>query len=143
MIWDIEDIIEHHGVKGMKWGVRKDRRSSASRRRKTRATPKPPPKKPDRAQPSSKKYKKSDASKLSDKDLRERVNRMNMEKQYKDLISKRNPPSSVSRGAKAVASIIGRSGSKAVGKYLANAVFPHLIDRAIARSGGRLPDWNR
>lgn len=29
---DVEDFLEHYGVKGMKWGVRKDRVSGADRR---------------------------------------------------------------------------------------------------------------
>jgi len=139
MNYTIEDIIEHHGVKGMKWGVRKDRRSSgAAARRNTRATPKPPPKKTEEKRVSSKKFKAKDATKLSDQELRERVNRLNMEKQYRDLISKQNPPGTVSRGVKAVGRILTRSGETALTKYFGKAVFPVLINKAASRSR-RLP----
>lgn len=47
-----EDILEHYGVKGMHWGVRRDR---------------------------------EDLTSLSEDDLRKRVDRMRLEKQYREL----------------------------------------------------------
>jgi hypothetical protein len=69
-----EDLyLEHYGVKGMKWGVRRDRRQlkAASKGRKAgeRAS--------SRSMPS--------ASSLSDDQLRSAVNRMQMEQQYTKL----------------------------------------------------------
>jgi hypothetical protein len=57
----VDEILEHHGTKGMKWGVR---RSSSSRAKKTGPL---------------------DANKLSDTELKSLINRMQMEQQYKQL----------------------------------------------------------
>lgn len=67
--------LKHFGVKGMKWGVRKDRKSAPSGVK---------PKKP--AQPGKPfESRKPDPTKMSDKELKAVINRMQMEKQYKEL----------------------------------------------------------
>ena len=77
--------IKHSGVKGMKWGVRKDRdKSSGSRnvsRQKTSKT----------------KGKIRRLSDLSDAELKQKIDRLNMEKQYKQYM-KDLKPSQVSYG---------------------------------------------
>lgn len=60
------DFLEHHGVKGMKWGQRRSRKQleSAAKRRGSRSV-----------------------KDMSDEELRHVVNRMNMEQQYSRLSS--------------------------------------------------------
>lgn len=71
-----ENILEHFGVKGMKWGVRKkrSRQSSEDAQRHGAA-------------------KRKAVDELSDKELKDLVSRMNMEQQVK-----RMNPSTVARG---------------------------------------------
>lgn len=59
-IQDFANAISQYGVKGMKWGVRKDRKSSST--------------------PSAKS--------LSDSELRNKVNRLQLEQQYTKLTAK-------------------------------------------------------
>lgn len=63
-------FLEHHGVKGMRWGVRK--RRNESRRAKTFGSRGKRPEKD-----------------LSDQELREILNRMNMEQQYRTLTARK------------------------------------------------------
>lgn len=63
--------LAHHGVKGMKWGVRKKRREEAHEDY-TRA------------------HRKTDVRTMSDKELREANNRLQMEQQYANLTSKKS-----------------------------------------------------
>lgn len=64
--------ITHHGVKGMKWGIRRNRRSKAASKR-------------------SKKVKRSRAKDtknrrlLSNEELKKRIDRLELEKKYKQL----------------------------------------------------------
>lgn len=137
----IEAIINHHGVKGMKWGVRK--RPSSSGRKSSKGQQKRDTtglkKGSDKAQkaPPTKTYKGSRkaARKLSDSDLQDRVKRLNMEKQYRDLVSKQNPPSAISRGSKKVGSILVNAGSKAMTNFLGKKVFPAVLESAGSRAG--------
>lgn len=74
--------LQHHGIKGQKWGVRRYRNrdgslTPAGRKRYSDSAP---------AHVDHKKvYDGKKASELSDKELRDRLNRLNMEKQYNQL----------------------------------------------------------
>lgn len=61
--------LEHFGVLGMRWGVRRGRNY----------------------QTSAKKSKKVKVKNMSDQDLQKKINRMNMEKQYKQLKKEKRP----------------------------------------------------
>lgn len=75
-----DDYLMHHGVKGMRWGVRHDRpRTSRSRVRQA----KPDTRSEQRKQVDDIRAKKR--HELTDEELRQAINRMNMEKQYKNL----------------------------------------------------------
>lgn len=139
----IDNIIEHYGTKGMKWGVRK-RPSSSGRKsgkgqqnRNTTGLKKGS----DSGQkaPSTKKYKGSRkaARKLSDQQLQDRLKRLNMEKQYRDLVKKQNPPSAISRGSKKVGSIMVGAGTKALRKQVAEPFMSYALKEAIKKSGVR------
>lgn len=90
---DFDKVLAHFGVKGMKWGVRRNRRPV-----KVTVATKPGGKiktKGGRNQPASKdaiaaaklkqRAKKSRASSLSNQEMQALIRRMQLEKQYKDL----------------------------------------------------------
>ena len=76
----MENELKHYGVLGMKWGVRKARSETHSDYKKA--------------------HSKKKVSEMSDQELRERNNRLQMERQYKDLTRK------TSIGKKAIDSFI-------------------------------------
>lgn len=76
--------LQHWGVKGMKWGVRKKR--------------------PEAHEDYKRAHSKTDVRTMSDKELRETNNRLQMEKQYKDLTKKSG------NGKKLVQSYIATAG---------------------------------
>lgn len=73
------DYLAHYGVLGMKWGVRKDRSSSGKKRNKSKVRT--------RIEKEIKTRKARDkrVKSMSDVELRREINRLNMEKQYKEL----------------------------------------------------------
>ena len=78
----------HFGIKGMKWGIRryqnKDGSLTATGKKRYNEGEQSPKEKP--ASSSSSNRSRS-ISELSDAELRTRINRLNLEKQYKQLIS--------------------------------------------------------
>ena len=70
-----DDYLAHYGVLGMKWGVRKNKTKGGLRKRKST--------------PVHDDYKKAHGGKsvksMSDQELRSRLNRLNMEKQYNQI----------------------------------------------------------
>lgn len=113
-----DEFLEHYGIPGMKWGVRKDRRSG---RRKS-AT--------------------EEASTLTDKELRKRVSRLEMEKRYVELTAKREGQneSTASRvtkkGAGVVSSIIGNAAKSAAQDYARSEFTKAIQKQAKKRAGG-------
>ena len=97
--------LEHHGIKGMRWGIRRFQNKDGSltpagRKRRVSGessstiSTKPKPKTESKPR-SSKSSKDSSGPKkpkdMSDEELRKAVNRLQMEKQYRDLYRDLNP----------------------------------------------------
>lgn len=68
-----ENFLEHYGVKGMKWGVRRTKAQLAKSSKRSDDSAK------------VKKLKKGGKNSLSDQELKRVVNRLNMEQQYSRL----------------------------------------------------------
>lgn len=109
-----ENFLEHFGVKGMKWGIRKDRKSGRGK-----GGTKP-------------------GKSLTDTELKKRINRLNMEKQYSDL-SKRQT-SSIEKGSKVVAGVIGSIGQQAITKAV-QAEADDQASKLLTKVINRLEDY--
>lgn len=75
-----DDVLAHFGVKGMKWGIRKQRVSKGSSKSS---------KKSDTHEDYQHAHSRVSNKKLSNKELQRRVNRLNLEKQYGELTAKK------------------------------------------------------
>ena len=108
-----DDFLEHYGIKGMRWGVRRKNPSGGSSSpAKTRTT-----------------YKKAPSA-LNDQELNRRIKRMELEKKYNDLNSKDLTP-----GRKYAQSILEGSGRQAVGAAVGGTV-TFLVARALKKKFG-------
>lgn len=83
----LSDHLEHYGIKGMKWGVVRKRSSTDGRvagqpidRKKSKQVVRTPPKSAGR---------RPEMVAISDRELQQRINRLNMEKQYSALLKER------------------------------------------------------
>lgn len=94
----MDNELSHFGVKGMKWGVRKSRTSTVE------SSPR-------------KKLKSKEIKSLSDDELRKRINRIQMEKQYKQLTKREQ-----SKGSKVVKDILIGGAKVAAAAYVTKVV---------------------
>lgn len=99
---DVDEFLEHHGIKGMKWGVRR-RRGSDGRVKGSATKPK--------------------AHELDDATLRSAINRMKMEREYKQL-------SQVTKNRQPAVDFIMKHGTVIVGGALA-AVATQQVKHAL------------
>lgn len=108
-----QNELAHYGILGMKWGIRRTEAQLARARGK---------KTPD--EDASDDYKKAHSKKsvksMSDKELRDRLNRLNMEQQYKKLTTPEK-----SAGQKVVEQVVGGAAKQIavsyVSKYMSKA----------------------
>ena len=106
----------HYGVLGMKWGVRRSRPSSGGSKptsKKGKTDDASDPKKTVKAESKPKKRK---ISELSDEELRQKISRLQMEKQYRDLAKNRE---TMNKGKNFTSDFLKAAGKKIV---LDNAV---------------------
>jgi len=94
-----ENVLVHYGILGMRWGVRRTEAQLARARGKNKSS----------SEEESEDYKKAHSSKsiksMSDAELRNRLNRLQMEQQYSKL-----NPTSMSKG-KEIANKILKAGT--------------------------------
>jgi hypothetical protein len=92
-ITDPNDFLIHYGIPGMKWGKHKAKANNASP--SAMRTHTPFEKNPNKAPPLAKgvtDLRPKHIKRISDTELRNRINRMQMETQYKQLIEGKSAP---------------------------------------------------
>ena len=124
------DALLHYGIKGMKWGVRRyqnkdgsltpkgearydrDKRENAAKKRTVDASANLAKelKKLDESTTSKPTPKRMDLSKMSDKEMRDQINRELLERQYNQLFAE-VPAAQVSKGREALKTTLEVAGS--------------------------------
>lgn len=133
----MSENVVHYGVKGMKWGVRKQRKTSSGKRKvKTNAqriyeriTKKKEPINKSKTSTSSRKKR---ASEMSDEELRSVINRMQMERTYAQLTT-----NEINKGRKFVNDVLYNSAKATATTYTTKAM-TKAVDKLLrnASSGG-------
>ena len=129
----------HHGVKGMKWGVRKKPVSSGFSKAKKAAPTKPIP-----AVKKAFSGKKKDISKASDEELSAYLRRMQLERQVltmqKEMTALTTPPKKVSAGKRFVSAVWKdmlypgiKEGLKETGKSVVKSLADDMIKKAMEK----------
>lgn len=109
---DVGNFMEHHGVRGQKWGIRNARTRSGTSKSRMKTT-----------------YHKP-ASKLSDSEITSRIKRMELEKRYSDLNK-----SDKSAGKSYLNDILKNSGKTAAGAIV-GTVTSVLVGKALKTALG-------
>lgn len=127
-----EYYIYHAGIKGMKWGVRryqnKDGSLTPAGKKRMRLRAKRSVDSDSFHEDYKKAHDKKSVSQMSDQELRERNNRLQAEKQYRDLTKK------TSKGKKFVKAYIATAGTIA-GVATATATYKKMADKGIDKVG--------
>lgn len=114
----LEEELAHYGILGMKWGVRRYQpypKGHNQLKKGGRFTGNKPKKM------SKKERLEKEVSSLSDEELRSRLNRMNMEEQYKNLSTKRNR-TLLTVGGAVVGGTIAISAKETAKNYISKAM---------------------
>lgn len=129
------DILEHYGIKGMKWGIRRTEEQLRRVRGKLESDA-------NRAEVERRKSTYKNRRTLSDDDLRKEVSRLELEKKYKNLVDEDVRPgrtavqkflkstggrvlTSAAIGTMAYAGYLALGGSDPDGTKMANYLFPN------------------
>lgn len=120
----------HFGVKGMKWGVRRKSRSQSSGGAKGLSVLKKKAEEPSHDDYTNRHTKKSIKS-MSDQELRERINRLQMEDQYRKLTS-----TQTRIGRTVVGGILANSAKQSVSGYVTRTMTKGLEELIKAKTAG-------
>lgn len=120
-----EEFLMHYGIKGMKWGVRRTpQQLGHAVAKKVPAGEKKIPKAAGAKTP-GKAFRKSTS--ISDEELQKRINRLNMEERYEDLVARQNARNN--KGFKATAKKLLANSAEDLGKQLLGKAVSKLVDR--------------
>ena len=125
-----ENHLSQYGVRGMKWGVRKRRGSTPSGPSQPKAKSKPNKQAPTKV-PNSFKNKPQNR-RMSDAELRNRLNRLQMEKQYKELTTSPNGKSFVKEVLQDTGKQVARQALQTAGKV----ALQMALESAAGKSSG-------
>lgn len=107
----LDDVLEHYGIKGMRWGVRRTDEQLARARGRRRSSRRE--KSPDAAaaEEAKKKAKKGGVSSLSNQELKKLNERLNLEQNYERLTSTKDNKNKLKKGEETAKSItsLGKS----------------------------------
>lgn len=106
----VRDVLAHHGVKGMRWGTRKDRQVGVSKSRKGSDVPASEDAR--KANDAHNKAHHHGTAALSNQELQHLVNRLNLERQYNQL----RPTTGSEKAARAVADVLTNVGKQQVAR---------------------------
>ena len=98
-----EEMLEHHGIKGQTWGVRRFQNKDGTRT----ALGKKRESSPDAKEKEARKADVKNRRTMSDADLKKRIERMRLEKEYKTLVDEDTAP-----GKKYISEILSAAGKK-------------------------------
>jgi len=118
---NVDDVLQHWGILGMKWGVRRDRaklRRLARQRGDSREWDAPAE---DHLRKIALKSKR--LSQMSNTELKDFTQRLQLEKQYKELTKKE-----ISKGRKFVNDVLASSGKAVASNYVTKAATSFIDD---------------
>jgi hypothetical protein len=119
---ELDDFLAHYGVRGMRWGVRKPRNEAE---RKAQFSPKEKAKRKNKN--SGRTTYQKEPNRLSDKELKDRIARMELEKKYSTL--QEGEKSQGKEYAHSVLQNVGRTAASGA----AAAVVSYFVQRELKR----------
>ena len=115
----MDNTLQHWGIKGMKWGIRRYQNKDGS------LTP------AGKKRYSDSSSSKTDLSSLSDEEIRRKINRLQLEKQYRDLM-KPTEQKKRNAGKEFVQDVLRNSG-----KNIATQLATYALGEAVSKYVGK------